>query len=223
MSDDTTTGTTTGTTFDTTTEPVWGALTATPLAEVRRRAAVVDDLTGITPVTVPGAQRLAWNDGGGQSAVWYFAEDGRALLLTFDHEADLNLYGEDEFGPQESFYGGVPDSLVDLVRDRPENYESLNLTDPDTGRTIHYAGGVFWYDGTRWHVADGLVAYCREEEVDLFGESGFSYCLAPYLFGEDFTPEALAALREKNGRYESDEQRAEDLAALREVFARHTA
>ncbi|WP_439678656.1 hypothetical protein [Embleya sp. MST-111070] len=129
----------------------WDALAATPLPEVRRRAAVMDDLAGVAPVAVTGARRLAWNDGGGQSAVWYFAEDGRVLLLTFDHESALNLYAEEDFALQESFYRGVPESLVALVRDRPENYESLNLTESATGRTIHYAGGVFWYDGTRRH------------------------------------------------------------------------
>ncbi|MGP3735795.1 hypothetical protein ACTWJ9_21825 [Streptomyces sp. GDS52] len=78
-------------------DAMWDALVATPLPEVRRRAAVVDDLAGVEPVTVTGARRLAWNDGGGQSAVWYFAEDGRVLLLTFDHESELNLYAEGDF------------------------------------------------------------------------------------------------------------------------------
>ncbi|MET9778537.1 hypothetical protein ABZ023_30535 [Streptomyces sp. NPDC006367] len=200
---------------------MWDALTATPLPEVRRRAAVVDELTGVEPVTVPGAHRLAWNDGGGQSAVWYFAEDGRALLLTFDHESELNLYAEDDFALQESFYGGVPESLVALVRDRPENYESLNLTDPATGRTIHYAGGVFWYDGTRWHVADGLAEHCRREDVDLFGESGFDYCLDVYRFGRDFTPEAIVASRDEDGEYEDEKEREADLSAIREILSRH--
>lgn len=202
-------------------DTTWDALTATPLPEVRRRAAVVDDFVGVQPVTVPGARRLAWNDGGGQSAVWYFAEDGRALLLTFDHESELNLYAEDDFALQESFYEGVPESLVALVRDRPENYESLNLTDPGTGRTIHYAGGVFWYDGTRWHVADGLAEYCRQEDVDLFDESGFAYCLAVYGFGRDFTPEALVALRDEKGRYEDEKAKEADASELRATFARH--
>ncbi|OSC71198.1 hypothetical protein B5181_07380 [Streptomyces sp. 4F] len=200
---------------------MWDALTVTSLTEIRRRAAVMDDLAEVEPVTVPGARRLAWNDGGGQSAVWYFTEDGRVLLLTFDHESQLNLYAEDEFVLQESFFEGVPDSLVTLVRDRPENYESLNLTDATTGRTIHYAGGVFWYDGTRWHVSDGLAEYCRREDLDLFSESGFDYCLDAYRFGQDFTPESVAAVREDDGRYEDDEEKEADLAGLREVFDRH--
>jgi succinate dehydrogenase/fumarate reductase flavoprotein subunit len=200
---------------------IWDALTVTPLPEIRRRAAVLDDLAEVDPVTVPGAHRLAWNDGGGQSAVWYFTEDGRVLLLTFDHESVLNLYAEDDFALQESFFEGVPESLVTLVRDRPENYESLNLTDATTGRTIHYAGGVFWYDGTRWQVSDGLAEYCRREGVDLFGESGFDYCLDAYRLGQDFTPESIVAGRDEDGRYEDAKEREADLAGLREVFGRH--
>ncbi|MDI3098786.1 hypothetical protein QJ054_17205 [Streptomyces sp. AN-3] len=200
---------------------IWDALTVTPLPEIRRRAAVVDDLAQVDPVTVPGAHRLAWNDGGGQSAVWYFTEDGRVLLLTFDHESVLNLYAEDDFALQESFFEGVPESLVTLVRDRPENYESLNLTDARTGRTIHYAGGVFWYDGTRWQVSDGLAEYCRREGIDLFGESGFDYCLDAYRLGHDFTPESIVAGRDEDGRYQDEKDREADLAGLREVFGRH--
>ncbi|CAL9498415.1 hypothetical protein [Streptomyces sp. enrichment culture] len=202
-------------------DATWDALTATDLLEVRRRAAVVNDVVGVEHVAVPGAQRLAWNDGGGQSTVWYFTEDGRALLLTFDHESDLNLYAEEDFDLQESFFQGVPESLVALVRDRPENYESLNLTDPETQRTIHYAGGVFWYDGSRWHVADGVAEHCRQEGLDLFGESGFDYCLKVYRFGQSLTPETFVALRDEGGRYKDEEEKEADLARLREIFARH--
>ncbi|WP_432054769.1 hypothetical protein [Streptomyces sp. bgisy022] len=202
-------------------DATWGALAATDLQEVRRRAAVVHDVVGAEPVAVPGARRLAWNDGGGQSTVWYFTEDGRALLLTFDHESDLNLYAEEDFALQESFFRGVPESLVALLRDRPENYESLNLTDPETQRTIHYAGGVFWYDGSRWHIADGVAEHCRQEGLDLFRESGFDYCLQVYRFGQSLTPETFTAVRDERGRYQDEEEKAADLARLQEIFARH--
>ncbi|MGC4907796.1 hypothetical protein ACLQ2J_19000 [Streptomyces cyaneofuscatus] len=121
---------------------IWEALAATPLPEVRRRAAVMDELAEVGPVTVTGAHRLAWNDGGGQSAVWYFAQDGRALLLTFDHEATLNLYAEEDFDLQEFFY-------------------------------------------------------------------------------QDFTPESVVAARDAEGCYKDAEGKAADLAAVREIFARH--
>lgn len=170
-------------------EEIWAALAATPLEEVRRRAAVIDAITEITPVEVDGAERFAWNDGGGQSAVWYFTPDERALLLTFDHESDLNLFAEEDYSVQEALYDGVPEHLVALVRDRPENYESLNLVDAETGATIHYAGGVFWFDGERWHQAEGFLDHCRREGLDPLSESGFTYCLGVYRFGGEFTPD----------------------------------
>ncbi|MFE2053018.1 hypothetical protein ACFXAS_31595 [Streptomyces sp. NPDC059459] len=194
---------------------------ATHLPEIRRRTTVVDDLAEVEPVTVPGAHRLAWNDRGGQSAVWYFTDDGLGLLLTFDHESSLNVYAEADFALQESFFQGVPESLVALVRDRPEHYESLHLTDSGTGRTIHYAGGVFWYDGTRWHVSSGLAEHCRREDVDLFGESGFDYCLDIYRFGQDFTAETIVAIREEDGRYDDEKPKEADLTSVREVVIRH--
>jgi hypothetical protein len=202
-------------------DDTWDAFRATPLAEVRRRAAIVDEIVEVAPVTVDGARRFGWNDGGGQSAVWYFTEDGRGLLLTFDHEAELNLYAEGDYALQRSFYDGVPEDLVRLVRNRPENYESLNLTDPQTKDTIHYAGGVFWCDGTEWRVADGVAGYCRRKKLDLFNESGFDYCLQDYRFGRDFTPEGVVEDRAEEGWHADEREKEAELAAIREIFARH--
>ncbi|TQM81366.1 hypothetical protein FHX81_3731 [Saccharothrix saharensis] len=168
----------------------WEALRTTPLVEVRRRAAIVGETADVAPMTVDGAQRFGWNDRGGQSAVWYFTPEGRALLLTFDHETDLNLYAEGDYALQESLYRGVPEDLVRLVRNRPENYESLNLADEATGSTIHYAGGVFWFDGERWHAAEGFLEHCEREGLDPMVESGFEYCLEAYRFGRDLTAPA---------------------------------
>ncbi|WP_367132747.1 hypothetical protein [Saccharothrix sp. HUAS TT1] len=200
---------------------MWHALEATPLAEVRRRAAIVDEITEVAPVAVEGAERFAWNDGGGQSAVWYFTPDGRALLLTFDHESDLNLYAEGDYALQESLYRGVPEDLVRLVRDRPENYESLNLVDDATGRTIHYAGGVFWFDGTRWQEAEGFLAYAAAEGLDAVAESGFGYCTEPYRFGHEFTAESVVERRAVDSWYADDTERAAELVRIRGIFAKH--
>ena len=199
----------------------WEALAATPLVEVRRRAAIIGEIAEVAPMVVDGAQRFGWNDRGGQSAVWYFPPEGRALLLTFDHETDLNLYAEGDYAVQESFYRGVPEDLVRLVRDRPENYESLNLTDEATRRTIHYAGGVFWFDGVRWRAAEGFLEHCEREGLAPMVESGFGYCTEPYLFGREFTPEAVLESRIGEGWYEDQDDRAAGLAGIREVFARH--
>jgi hypothetical protein len=195
---------------------IWEGLKATPLADVRRRAAIVGDLVEVAPVVVDGAERFAWNDGGGQSTVWYFTPDGRALLLTFDHETDLNLYAEGDYTLQESLYRGVPEDLVRLVRDRPENYESLNLADEATGATIHYAGGVFWFDGGQWREAEGFLAHCEQEELEPMVDSGFGYCMKAYLFGREFTVEAVL-----ESRYDGEAERVAASGRIGEVFARH--
>ncbi len=200
-------------------EEIWAALGATSLAEVRRRAAVIDAVTEIEPIEVDGAVRYAWNNGGGESAVWYFTPDGRALLLTFDHESELNLFAEGDYSVQEALYRGVPEDLVALVRDQPENYESLNLV-AESGATILYAGGVFWFDGERWRQGEGFLDHCREEGLDPLSESGFTYCLGDYRFGEEFTPEAIVGDRAADGWYEDDAEREKALAEVREIFAR---
>ncbi|UMP01528.1 hypothetical protein [Amycolatopsis sp. EV170708-02-1] len=201
-------------------EEIWAALGATSLDEVRRRAAVIDAVTEIEPIAVDGAVRYAWNDGGGQSAVWYFTPGGHALLLTFDHESALNLYAEGTYAVQESLYGGVPEDLVALVRNRPENYESLNIVDGETGATILYAGGVFWFDGTKWAQAEGFLDHCHREGLDPLSESGFTYCLGDYRFGEEFTPELIVEDRAAEGWYEDDAEREKSLAEIREIFSR---
>ncbi len=203
-------------------EETWAALEATPVVEVRRRAAIIGEIAEVAPMAVDDATRFGWNDGGGQSAVWYFTPEGRALLLTFDHESDLNLYAEGDYALQESLYRGVPEDLVRLVRNRPENYESLNLTDEATGNTIHYAGGVFWFDGERWRPAEGFLAHCEQDGLDAMTESGFDYCLDPYLFGREFTAEAVVEDRVAHGWYPDDADREAALAEIGRIFARHT-
>ncbi|MDT0531699.1 hypothetical protein RM555_22165 [Micromonospora sp. DSM 115977] len=57
-------------------DETWHALRATPIGEVRRRAAIVSELTFHAPTTVDGAERFAWDDGGGQSTVWHLPRTG---------------------------------------------------------------------------------------------------------------------------------------------------
>jgi hypothetical protein len=196
----------------------WNALRATPLAEIRRRAAIVCGVAQIEPMVVDGAERFAWNDRSGQSAVWYFPPDGRALLLTFERESDLNLWDDEYYEAQESLYRGVPDDLMRLVRDQPDNYESGNVTDEGTGNTLHCAGGVFWFDGEQWRAAEGFTAHCEKEGLDAMRESGFDYCLEAYLFGQEFTAEALVEhWQTLDWREDTSPDRV--LAAIREIFA----
>ncbi|BDH58034.1 hypothetical protein [Tsukamurella sp. PLM1] len=159
---------------------------------------------------------------GGQAAGWFFADDGRVLLLTYEHESVLNFY--DDYASQLSVFGGVPDELVAMVADRPESYEFLN-SENDEGGTLPHASGVFWFDGARWHVAQGLVEYCAAHDIALFADGAFShdvgydYALGDYRFGEEFTPEALIAEQVANGYYEEPGEEEAALGALRAVFA----
>jgi len=198
----------------------WSALAATPIDELRRRIAIVGDLTDVAVRTVDGVTRFAWDDGGGQFTIWYFAQDGRVLLLIFDHETALNLSTEKNYARQASLYHGVPDDLVRLVHNRPI-HEGLHVRDGETGETIHSASGVFWFDGERWRPSEGLLAHCDREDLDLWRESGFDYCLGPYLLGRAFTPEAIVEHREDEGWYADDAESHDDLLMIRETFSRH--
>lgn len=177
-------------------EHLLAELDATPPTGLRRRDAIVTALADgpasfsrkSVSYRVDGATRFAWNDSGGQSLKWYFTDTGRALLLAFEHEGDLNLPGPlNDFALQRSYYGGVPDDLMRYAADRTPAYENITLTDPVTGATLLTATGVCWYDGARRHIAEGLLEYCAAEGIGLDYESGLD--LSPYVLGRDFTPE----------------------------------
>lgn len=166
---------------------MWKDLQGTPIDEVRRRAAIVDRWNDIAAVEVPGGVRYGWNDGGGQASGWFFADDGRVLLLTFEHESPVNFQVRD-YGGQAELFAGVPAELVELVANRPPSYEFSTVTDAATGNTLPHATGVFWFDGASWHIAPGLVTCCERRSVDVFAGSGFEYCTGDCLFGREFTP-----------------------------------
>ncbi|MBA0048523.1 hypothetical protein [Mycobacterium sp. NPDC050853] len=205
---------------------VWEDLQQTPIEEVRRRAAIIDQWNDIDSVEVPGGTRYAWNDGGGQSSGWFFADDGKVLLLTFEHESALNFYDSDYAGQAEIFRG-LPDELVALVANQPESYEFLNLTETPSENTLPHASGVFWFDGTTWHIAAGLIAYCEKNGITPLTDAGFShdvgfdYAVGDCLFGKEFTPEAVIAEQVANGWYEEEGEKEEALIRLRSVFDAH--
>ncbi|MFF4983973.1 hypothetical protein ACFY3O_28500 [Streptomyces sp. NPDC001046] len=158
-------------------EKIWTALQRTSFTDLKRRVMVVDALLADNRrVTVTGAERFACNDGGGDSAVWYFTADGRILLLTQWHDSELNAYGDhdeadEDFAVQDSYFDGVPADLVELVRNKPETAESFNIR-TRLGDSIHSATGVFWFDGIRWRVAEGLAEHCRRNGIDVYEEAG---------------------------------------------------
>lgn len=206
---------------------IWEELQRTPIDDVRRRASIVDTWNGIEPVDVPGGVRYAWNDGGGQASGWFFADDGRVLLLTYEHESTLNFY-DDDYAGQRALFDGVPAELVAMVANRPENYEFLNV-DSGNGETLPHASGVFWFDGAAWHIAQGLVDYCVAHDITPYAdgrftfEIGFEYAVGDCRFGAEFTPETLIAEQVANGYYEEPGEHEEALGRLRALFAEYDA
>ncbi|MFI6286126.1 hypothetical protein ACIBCM_15425 [Streptomyces sp. NPDC051018] len=206
-------------------------LDATPLAELRRRAAIVTALSGgpasfsrkAVSYRVDGATRFSWNDSGGQSVRWYFTDDGRALLLAFEHEGELNVPGPvDDFALQRTYYRGVPEDLLRYAGDRTPAYENLTLTDPETGATLLTATGVCWYDGARWHIAEGLLEYCEDEGIDLDYEAGLD--MSPYVLDREFTPESyLDHYYHRDGHNLTVGERAALLDSIRPAFAQYPA
>ncbi|SCL72124.1 hypothetical protein [Micromonospora peucetia] len=129
--------------------------------------------------------------------------------------------GWDDYAGQEALYHDVPEDLVRLVRDRPANKPLGNVKDVTTGRTIHWACGVFWFDGEQWRVAEGLLDHCDQTGIDPMMGSEFVYCLDAYRFGKDFlTPEAVVADPGSDWFIDADE--GDELAAVQEMFARYS-
>ena len=193
--------------------------------ELRYRAAVVGDLSYTEPSFAQdsktyrfgNATRYANNDSGGQSAIWYFTDDGKILLITFTHDCAANVGGSD-YERQRSFYRGVPADLMRLAADRTPAYENLIVENPETGDSVLVATAVAWFDGAEWNISDGAAAFCEEEGFDP-GEGTLTE-LDPYMLGETFTPETyIDDYFLYPGWPGSDRETL--LEEIRPIFARH--
>lgn len=138
-----------------------------------------------------GGSLVRWENGGGDDASWFFAADGRVLLLVFDHESALNLYADYEVAAQKAMYDGVPDELIAPVRGLAEEDPFLMMG--DGADAVPASSGVFWSDGHRWCPAEGLVNLVADRGLDLVRDSGVDPCTGWYLLGQEFTPESLLA------------------------------
>lgn len=154
----------------------------TPLADVREHARLVNEQSEVTAVHhVDGTVRYGWTDGAGAVTAWWFTPDERAMLLVFDHESELSLYGlPDDFDRQEALYDGVPADLVALARNRDAD-EQLLLNCADGDETIHAATGIFFCVEERWFIADGLLRELSRRDLTL-ADTGLAVGLAPYDF-----------------------------------------
>jgi hypothetical protein len=209
-------------------EHIVAGLETLPLAELRWRAAVVTALSGgegshsswTRSYPFGCATRYACNNSGGQAVQWYFTKDGRALLIAFEQEGDLNLPDPSgDFDLLRTYYRGVPDDLLPLAGDRTCAYENRPVSDRETGATLLLATGVCWYDGERWHLAEGLLEFCEKQGINPAHESGFR--LEPYLLGKEFTPESYFGAYLARGYPMSAANQAAALIRIRETFGRH--
>lgn len=178
---------------------VLDALTATPLAELERRARVLAELSRTPEAALGGARVVGWENGAGDNAAWVFPGDGTALVLVLDHESELNLYVEDESEAQLRMYSGVPEGLRSLVLDLSD--ESVLLTlGPESAAVA--SGMAFLHDGV-WSLSPGLLALCAERGLDPLVDSGLNFCLSEYLLGREFSVQVLSG-RDPEARWGVD-------------------
>ncbi|WP_155828522.1 hypothetical protein [Gordonia hirsuta] len=208
----------------------WLGLTRLPAGELRRRAAIVEEIAAdeglLTPVPVPGAEHFGWADGSGQETHWFFHPDGKILLTTFDHECALNVYPDYDYEQQRSLLDGVPEPLCAPLLDLPGDGPLLTIAAAD-GRTVLTVGGVFFLDPAsadrpgEWQVAQGVLDFCAARGLDVFLEAGFAWCVSDYHLDGDCTVEAMLAERRLRGYYDGDfADEAADRRRLTRLFDR---
>lgn len=150
-----------------------------------------------------------WENGGGDETAWLFAPDGRALLVVFDHESELNLYADYDFAAQALLYQGVPPDLIAGLRALPDEEPFLTISEDQESFPV--ASGVFWFDGSTWRTAEGLLTLVERRGLSLGDDSGFDFCTSWYHLDGEFTPESLAD--------DSEEMWGVGVEALHALFA----
>ncbi|MFT4127300.1 MAG: hypothetical protein QM662_13865 [Gordonia sp. (in: high G+C Gram-positive bacteria)] len=146
--------------------PWWHAMATCSYDDLRRRAAIIEQVESddgaslwVRPTPVAGFEHFSWANGCGDCAHWFFHPSGQILLTTFDHEDELNVYGFYDYSRQLGFLDGVPAELRRAVLDLPDDSIFLTIRSADRMRSVLAVSGVFWFDGTGWHVAQGLIDY----------------------------------------------------------------
>ncbi|MFD0556462.1 hypothetical protein FB566_1702 [Stackebrandtia endophytica] len=162
-------------------------LRATHPRELCFRLEVLTRIDGREPVTVDGVTHYGFGNGAGDTVNAWFTDDGRGLVVTFDHNGELNFY---EDGPaQAALYEGVPDDLLGLVRNVPETDTMLSALLPD-GTELVVASGVFHFSGP-CAMADGLVSWLQKSGLDTT-DTGIDWLLESFLALRDFSPATVA-------------------------------
>lgn len=155
--------------------------------DLRTRLEVLTRIDGRKPVTADGVTHYGFGNGVGDTVNAWFTDEGRGLVVTFDHNGELNFY---EDGPaQAALYEGVPEDLLALVRNVPETDTTLSALLPD-GTELVVATGVFHFSGP-CAMADGLVSRLQESQLDA-EDTGVGWLLEGFLAMEDFSPTTVA-------------------------------
>lgn len=154
--------------------------------ELRRRLDVLARIDGGVPRAVDGVTHYGYGNGGGDTVNAWLRADGSGLLLTFDHESDLNGY--EEPAQNAALYAGVPSDLLTLVRDIDETATTLNAAHPDGG-TLVAATGVF-VCGVGVAMSEGLEERLRADDVPL-SATGVGWLVDAFL-AEEFSAEEVA-------------------------------
>lgn len=147
-------------------------------AELRERATTVSRAVRLEPREDGPWLRCAWDNGGGDAAVWFFHEDGRTLVLLVDHDSPMNLYSAGDGDAQLDLYRGLPEDMRALVIGTDDDDPLLAMPVGDT--LVTFATGVFWSDGEQWFATDGLADRLRGDDSLSLRDTGTSVCLYPF-------------------------------------------
>ncbi|WP_119698831.1 hypothetical protein [Microbacterium halotolerans] len=192
------------------------------LGELHRRAAILSTLFSDGEARLHGAPMLATRcslqSRTGETTVWIFTEDGRALLLIRHPDVTLDDgTAEGELAASRRLLDGVPDDLLACIAaagERPDGAVAQHalefglLGDAPVPRIT----GVFWFDGSTWRVTRGLLEIAVRDGLGM-DDLGFrSTVRQPFRLGGTFDAGVLSP------HGDSDEELAER-ARVERLFA----
>lgn len=156
--------------------------------ELRRRLSILAAIDGNEVRTADGVTHYGFGNGAGDTVNAWFTSAGRGLLITFDHESELNAYENPDANA--AHYAGVPDDLAALARNVPDSETMLAADHPDGG-TLAAATGVFHFSAPVT-MAEGLVTRLQDNSADVEA-TGLPFLVESFLQIDDFNPDTLAA------------------------------
>lgn len=160
--------------------------------ELRRRLEILTQIDGRQPTTRDEITHYGFGTPGGDAVNAWFAANGRALVVTFDHKSILNSANDPH--AQAELYDGVPDDLLALARNVPPTGTVRQVPHPDGGSQVA-ATGIFHLSGP-CALAEGVVSRMTRVQAEQLAikDTGVDWLLQAFLAPEDFTPAVVAEL-----------------------------